>query len=52
MIRCRKAGILTPSIYLVDVVNLQLHIERIHGRTMKDILSQSYSQCKFNIYID
>ncbi len=44
MVRCRRAGILTPCIFIVDPERNQLHIERIIGQTVKDIFRSEYFQ--------
>lgn len=38
MFRCAKSGILTPAVYMIDVDNLRLYIEKIDGTTIKDLL--------------
>ncbi len=38
MFRCIKSGILTPAVYMIDVDNLRLYIEKIEGTTIKDLL--------------
>ena len=44
MVRCRRAGVLTPSIYYVDVPHFQLHMERIMGITIKELMTASYAE--------
>jgi TP53 regulating kinase-like protein len=39
MVKCRKAGVLTPTVYLVDQLSNRLYLEYINGRTLKDFLS-------------
>jgi len=41
MVKCRRAGVLTPSIFLVDQLNNRLYMERVLGSTTKDILRTS-----------
>lgn len=38
MFRCIKSGVLTPAVYMIDVDNLRLYIEKIEGITIKDLL--------------
>lgn len=38
MVKCRRAGVVTPCIYLVDVTNNRLYQERIIGQTFKQLL--------------
>lgn len=37
MIKCRRAGVTTPSIYFVNQQNHTMVMERILGKTLKDI---------------
>ncbi|KAJ3188081.1 hypothetical protein HK101_009223 [Irineochytrium annulatum] len=36
--RCRKAGIDTPTLYLIDSVNSQIYMEYVEGQTVRDRL--------------
>lgn len=52
MVKCRRAGVLTPAIYMVDQQNYKLYMEKVVGFTMKFLLkaqilsSNTYSdQC-------
>lgn len=38
IVKCRRAGVAAPSIFLVDLENNRLYMERIAGKTYKDIL--------------
>jgi TP53 regulating kinase-like protein len=38
IVKCRRSGVVAPSIYLVDLENNRLYMERIMGKTYKDIL--------------
>lgn len=38
LFRCRKAGIDTPALYLVDPETATIYMERVIGRTLKDII--------------
>lgn len=38
LIRCRKQGIATPSVYFVDLLNRRIWFEYIHGTTLKEHL--------------
>ncbi|CAO3661542.1 unnamed protein product [Umbelopsis vinacea] len=38
LFRCRKAGIDTPALYLVDPETATIYMERVVGRTLKDII--------------
>jgi TP53 regulating kinase-like protein len=38
IVKCRRSGVAAPSIYLVDLENNRLYMERIMGKTYKDIL--------------
>mmetsp|Transcript_49617 Transcript_49617/g.86693 ORF Transcript_49617/g.86693 Transcript_49617/m.86693 type:complete len:224 (-) Transcript_49617:6-677(-) len=38
IVKCRRAGVSAPSIYLVDLENNKLYMEQIIGKTLKDIL--------------
>ena len=41
IVKCRRAGISTPSIYLVDQMNNRLYMEKIQGSTVKAILQHA-----------
>lgn len=43
MVKCRRAGILTPDIFHVDTTSSVLHMQRIIGKTMKEVLLNQYS---------
>ena len=43
MVKCRRGGVLTPSIYLVDEEKGILVQEQILGTTLKELLQTSYS---------
>jgi TP53 regulating kinase-like protein len=38
IVKCRRAGVACPGIYLVDLENFRLYMEKIDGRTVKDLL--------------
>lgn len=38
MVKCKKAGVATPSIYFIDQINNSIYIERIFGCTVKEYL--------------
>jgi Kae1-associated kinase Bud32 len=38
IVKCRRAGVACPAIYLVDLENFRLYMEKIDGRTVKDLL--------------
>lgn len=44
MTKARKAGVNVPCIYYVDQANYQLHMERIIGKTLKEILYKVYDK--------
>lgn len=44
MVKCRRGGVLTPSIYLVDEENGRLILEKIIGKTLKELLQSSYAE--------
>lgn len=41
MVKCRRAGVLTPSIYMVEPEDNRIVMERIDGITLKEYLLQS-----------
>lgn len=41
MVKCRRAGVLTPSIYMVELEDYRIVMERIDGITFKEFLWQS-----------
>ena len=49
MVKCRKAGILTPSLFLVDQQKHTITMEFIEGRTLKDILRSEAASGMFCI---
>mmetsp|Transcript_22388 Transcript_22388/g.37445 ORF Transcript_22388/g.37445 Transcript_22388/m.37445 type:complete len:258 (+) Transcript_22388:53-826(+) len=38
IVKCRRAGVLAPSVYLIDLENNRLYIEKIPGQCMKELL--------------
>lgn len=42
MVKCRRAGVLTPAVFHVDISNFQIIMEKIHGQSVKDFLLKSY----------
>ena len=44
MVRCRRAGVITPTIYLVDPTAGHLHMEKILGKTIKQFVSEFYTE--------
>lgn len=44
MVKCRRAGVLTPSIYMVDQQNFRIYMERIQGSTVKALLRAQQAQ--------
>ena len=44
IVKCRRAGVPAPSIYLIDLENTRLFMERIEGKTYKDILWTSAAE--------
>ena len=53
MFRCIKSGILTPAVYMIDVDNLRLYIEKIEGITIKDLLrNMATVQIKEHVEVD
>lgn len=38
IVKCRRAGVAAPCIFLVDAENNRLYMERIIGKSFKDIL--------------
>lgn len=43
MVKCRKAGVPTPTILLVDQARNRLYMEMIQGQTVKELLKASLS---------
>ncbi|KAG3121689.1 hypothetical protein PI124_g995 [Phytophthora idaei] len=42
ILKCRRAGVLTPVIFLVDEDNSRLYLEKIEGGSLKDYLRRAY----------
>jgi len=50
MVKCRRAGVLTPSIYLVDQQQHKLYMERVAGETLKHLLRGALSSS--SLYVE
>ncbi|ETI45262.1 BUD32 protein kinase, variant [Phytophthora nicotianae CJ01A1] len=42
ILKCRRAGVLTPVIFLVDEDNSRLYLEKVEGGSLKDYLRRAY----------
>ncbi|KAG7390975.1 TP53 regulating kinase [Phytophthora pseudosyringae] len=42
ILKCRRAGVLTPSIFLVDEDKSRLYLEKVLGGSLKDFLRRAY----------
>jgi TP53 regulating kinase-like protein len=42
ILKCRRAGVLTPVIFLVDEDKSRLYLEKIEGGSLKDYLRRAY----------
>lgn len=42
MVKCRKNGIDTPVIYMVDQIKNQIYMEHVQGKTIKDYFRHAY----------
>ncbi|GMF56657.1 unnamed protein product [Phytophthora fragariaefolia] len=42
ILKCRRAGVLTPAIFLVDEDKSRLYLEKIQGGSLKDYLRRAY----------
>ncbi|KAL3668853.1 hypothetical protein V7S43_006145 [Phytophthora oleae] len=42
ILKCRRAGVLTPVIFLVDEQNSRLYLEKVLGGSLKDYLQRAY----------
>ena len=50
--KCINAGILVPTIYFVDKLQLKLHLEFIDGFTLKHQIQAGLEDAKYRIYLD
>jgi len=41
MAKCRRLGVATPTIYLIDKVKNHIYMEKINGKTVKEIIKYS-----------
>lgn len=44
ILKCRRAGVLTPCIFLVDEDKSRLYLEKVPGGSLKDYLRRAYKQ--------
>ncbi|TDH66681.1 hypothetical protein CCR75_001597 [Bremia lactucae] len=44
ILKCRRAGVLTPVIYLVDEEKNRLYMQKVAGGTLKDYLRRAYKE--------
>ena len=44
LMKCRKAGVITPCIYLVDEENARLYTEKIGGGSVKQFLYDAFDK--------
>lgn len=42
ILKCRRAGVLTPAIFLVDEDKSRLYLEKMQGGSLKDYLRRAY----------
>ncbi|EGZ17172.1 hypothetical protein PHYSODRAFT_504064 [Phytophthora sojae] len=42
ILKCRRAGVLTPAIFLVDEDKSRLYLEKVQGGSLKDYLRRAY----------
>jgi tRNA A-37 threonylcarbamoyl transferase component Bud32 len=43
MLRCARAGVTTPCVYLVDEKASRIFMEKVHGPTVKAYLREQYA---------
>ncbi len=41
MAKCRRAGVQTPTVYMIDQIKYYIYMERIIGQTIKEFLRDS-----------
>ena len=44
MLRCAKAGVRTPGVYMVDQRRSRIYMEKLHGVTLKEFLRRHYDE--------
>jgi tRNA A-37 threonylcarbamoyl transferase component Bud32 len=45
MVKCRRAGVLTPAVYLIDETSYRIFLEFIEGPTLRNYIQQQGINC-------